>query len=1774
MSTLCAYENYLRDRYVLGNPVHYAAGSSSPKPKSYDREGNEYTWSDEAGDYVRQVGGPGGGRTIRLSEVERTQAEQPQNVSKAVSTVDQSRRAKASEAPKEKIVVENGMTLDQRIESQLREADQKTEQNFSVKTVYPKERKRLHPDELKKFHKNRKSKRFSDRDSRLRALFRLNHPSVSDFTERLKTSLKVEPERFSQEEADNIKKVLFNSRALLQWLEPLLKVHQYPIRAFFATNPDLSAIVPSVDVTDRDIHEWAADVKDGELETRGSKVGSAIKAGKKPLYRDVVADIIGLRGADAVANFFWIFDKWSKTPEAKKLVDVFQNTVNENAPRDPVTKDDNPTPPNEQVDADSGQHGSKKEATPQSRVDYSEFADAYKRYRAEDKKVASLKRKASKIQKAVFAPSSGATPEEIQSARESLAKIRDEISDSEKVKESLSSGLNLFTRKHNVVFIDGGDSFVVNPSQELLQGLKQRKRLQDRFKKARKNAKEAKKVGLKVDVDNFTSIADILEAEIGRVNEPLAQKLPDETDAPYKEHSSSYGADVNIKEAVAKKVFPDVYNASNTEGKQRVQLIQRDLLGRNLGYSPFLDSGGTDLDTLFRALRLGDLHYFDNMDSELFDNTKKFVVTDRFDKKKEFTARSLFEEIQELSGDHDGGFNIFNDATTLNFFNQYRGSKGWPRRFQKMFSRKNKEPELNHDLQFAIAELHSFDDATDDEDLELVYNREYLAPIYALVADLGKNFPHAEASIEEKKNFIRRLQCLYAGASLAQYASKESSLHRESADKLAEAFFKAGSGEVTSKTLNHLLKNAKEQGFPYVGATFDGLKTPAEHPGEDASRKVAKKKWLGASIPGLPHGDLSNTPSGKDFSDKDAAYFIRRDLGEERPQDSATEAYNAPGATEQNEAEDEAPEVSAFIDSYNKYRAETKKIASLERKAAKVKKTVREPSAQTTKEELETRRQELVRIGEKIKEAEAAVVELSKGLNEFSQKNSAVFIDDDTFIIAPSRETVAALRNRKGVADRLKELEKLAKRGKKKANGQSTVPPGLQKQIKNLEDKLNEANDRVLELLKGETVVSARSNGETSRVLSPEPKSIVARETKVSRQKNVETPVAQDAPTATPEPAPQEQPAKPRPERWTPLKSKMNDNDKRVVENTRKRINYGLSELAWRLGNAKEKGDVQRVKQLVATAANHYLEQARRAHRSHGGTEALAAFDEALGGDGLTVGQLRDRVVDKFRKIAQMEANDLFKFAGERLDEFESFAETDREPNANKKIYLNSIRDKNGKWEDLDNKDSEVAVEDGKPTTLFPDEYFVRRMGSERGLADAVRRALKSMTRKGEYRDSFENGAEYAVPKYNIGTSTRMGRFLAHGYKDSLDGMPVSRDDYSEQRYQELLKKFPTDRESRKLSDLFNSNNREVNKLIKENEDEYKQSENKSEVVQRVVDGIRDLLPRRRQNGSVEAPSSENLRSRATGEVLETGRSDRPSNGGDGRNLASVIAEEAKKSDIPKSRVRKELSSSADKGSKKINSSSAGTPEGMSDMERELEEMRKLGYLEVPSTTQGRKRNSVPNTAVKNTNISEPSQISPGNNKTKPTASSDQEPLVSEDQNTSGEQAPVAKNRRGRPRIVRPSSTSQASGNSEKIAREVEKFEVPKEQLQKRIAEALGQTAKPETNANPEVGAKQGHKKRFSPDYINEDVEKAIQVRDADRRKLSLESIEYMMWLAQNVSGKYGATGLKNFMKRIDVTPTGTTSRKLLNELREYLEAVSASRYNAMTINKKTGYQR
>lgn len=733
-----------------------------------------------------------------------------------------------------------------------------------------------------------------------------------------------------------------------------------------------------------------------------------------------------------------------------------------------------------------------------------------------------------------------------------------------------------------------------------------------------------------------------------------------------------------------------------------------------LGYNINPYQTTVDLDTICRSLMRDDVAFFEGDPDHMtfYDSPKDKIVLESWGGgKRRFTPRELYEFIKEKyieQYEEEADYHPIETGVFGLSFDLPLGKKGVsPARYAPAF-RADKKGEFERDVAYAVRDLSDLDAWLADPTEEIP--RDLYRPLYDCAIRISKSAPPYYAEDKDKKEYLARDASLRNALGLAIFIPNSNDrLAKTKANELAKEFIGAALSETPNKGLAALRKKAKRLGFAINSDApdkWDVFQAGVEYTTPQAAQEPEPKDVITRDTEtaapdtaesetatlerdpfdvsgfGLP-GSQDSVLDAKEGDNRDAAYFIRRDLGEERSQDSATEAYNAPGTTEQNEVEGEPPEVSVFIDSYNKYRAETKKIASLERKAAKVKKTVRKPSAQITKEELEARRQELVRIREEIKEAEDTMEELSKGLNEFSQKNSAVFIDDDTFIIAPSRETVAALRNRKRVADRLKELEKLAKRGKKKTNGQSTVPPGLQKQIENLEDKLNEANDRVLELLKRETIVSARSSGETSRVLSPEPKSIVARETKAPRLKNVEAPVAQDTPTATPEPAPQEQPAKPRPERWTPLKSAMNDEDRRVVESTRQRLNFGLADFAWRIANAKERKDWQKAKELTVLAAQRYLELARRAYRSHGGADALAAFDESLSGEGLTVGQVRDRVVDKFRKLALMNANDLYKYAGERLDDLDRYHQANGSL-SRRGLALNNLLDKQRRASNVD----------------------------------------------------------------------------------------------------------------------------------------------------------------------------------------------------------------------------------------------------------------------------------------------------------------------------------------------------------------------------------------------------------------------------------------------------------------------------------------------------------
>lgn len=1025
---------------------------------------------------------------------------------------------------------------------------------------------------------------------------------------------------------------------------------------------------------------------------------------------------------------------------------------------------------------------------------------------------------------------------------------------------------------------------------------------------------------------------------------------------------------------------------------------------------------------------------------------------------------------------------------------------------------------------------------------------------------------------------------------------------------------------------------------------------------------------------------------------------------------------------------------------------------------------------------------------------------LARGYVSFAENNHVLRIGKGSVVVNPKEETQKTFHEVKHLEKQLRKARSDHKKGTGFVGGMV-----LEGRMSRLKEELKKKRDKLTQLLKKETVSKVRKFSNSNANLSSDTVEDSNQFVQKHEDGTVSSPKQQ---SKVVEETVQEQPAKPRPERWTPLKSKMNDDDKRVVENTRKRLNFGLADFAWRIADAKEKKDWQKAKELTVLAAQRYLEQARRAYRSHGGAEALAAFDESLAGEGITVGQVRDRVVDKFRQLALMNVADLHKYAGERLDEWEVFSQGAELPATKDKIALNRLLDKphyapnavpytppeKGKiyevpvdslnldpnrfqfklntnaqgvaddlegaefdpmqagiihvWRDPDDgKDYVVnghhrfnlaknSGYDGKVNVRYIDAdtaddakafgavvniadskgaatdvaEFIRTRGSDdirtpagkkiatknklladgrvlSKLDDTIFRKLKngSIDEKTariiatELPDDKEKQLRLFSDIERLGLDASQAQDRAWAYasiqgekqQDSLfgDDAPMEYDVESRSKLigeirkalggvkkaaqsggsrrnneywesQKLATNFDRDR-AKQLSksagqtlDFFKDHihlTGPMQNIIKEETDEYRKAikagKGAEKVVERAIERIKDVaqggdgsvrrvegigleyedrLPSakseqtgqgveaKRGGEKTESPRtpSKSLRNGTTGEVREAGGTDRHSDGGDGRNLASVIAEEAKKTDIPKSRVREELSSQTDKGPEKTSSFSASSPEGMSDWERELEVLRELNLLEDPDTTQVRKRGSGSNAAVSsstqtvaNGGSSAPSfvhtptiqqridayiaeQRAQGREVKSLTAEDYARIFPDEEQAPAGEQTTVPRKKRGRPRIIRTDDSKQTAGNSKKIEREAQKSEVPKEQVQERIAEALGA---PSDTSRRKSGRRP---KDFDSDSIKDDVEKAIQIRDADRSQLSTESIEYIMRLAQNVSGKHGATGLKNFMRRIDVTPTGTTSRKLLDELRKYLEAVSASRYNAMTINKMAGYQR
>lgn len=1185
MSTLCTYENYLRDRYVLGQSVHYAAGSNPPKPKSYDREGNEYVWSDEAGDYVRQVGGPGGGRTIRLSEVEQSANEEPQSAHK---------------------------------------------------------------------------------------------------------------------------------------------------------------------------------------------------------------------------------------------------------------------------DAASGQGDSKKEKTPQSNVDYSGFADAYKRYRAEDKKIASLKRKAAKIQKAATDPSSKATPEEIKSAKESLAKIRDDISASEEVKTSLSSGLNSFAKKYNVVFVDGGDSFVVNPSSELLQGLRQRKSLQDRIKEARKKAEGAKKAGFNSNASEIASIADKLEGELNRVNDTLSQMFPNETVVSTVDEKPK-------RQATRKKQKPKKDSTLlKPSGEEVSWNVATSYPGTYSSYRQGSPRRHVSFPEIFQAIATNDLDFFDGAPS-VDDDSEKITYRDRLSgETKQVTPLELYEFLQngltehalateyEFTPGYTSGFDEFFNPDLKALPSEYRYAVDYNSANAKAT---REASDAVHILELFQTELESLDLPEDIGDALAVYAHK-----------VAETLPDAYDGSKEKCLFSTRVKSLVGACNLAYLASETENKDVSSkALQLAQSFLAASVSDNPRRRLTYAHRQAEKLGFKVPASidTYLMLSGQAEYVDQshraeasEAPKGIATREPeaiatsakesvdkpevsdltfepVGLGLPGKNDGSLKPGVA----ENKDAAYFIRRDI-EATPKtenkenaEEVAEASKAPSSKSSQRDDDAALElkVNEGLSKGNPLRKKATRLRSKAKNAAL--KGRKEEAAGLRKQadeiEAEARKyiDEAINAGVELKnrraeasqetadnpvkktepasepvanqnEVESVWIEKSLGadedvapyVNEISKKlkqeaayyakrgdvkkTEAVLKALRTFSekwglefnqrFADSRLRIASMggaseentvserdmpidpasrtthpqdpryypideeqiraansitshfappvgtetKKYRQLVDKAIEAGELRKK-EVDARYHADIDKSVKRYAKKLADWVNEkwriigsygssyvvgpGNYSMRKHDKKHRRLDAHNKGyaeveelfeNISRIGVPNAQQPVP-EMKESIEKmevpNSSVPGQQSEPVAAPA---QEKPAKPRPERWTPIKSKMNDDDRRVVENTRKRINFGLGDFAWRLANAKEKKDWQKAKELTVLAAQRYLEQARRAYRSHGGADALAAFDASLSGEGLTVGQVRDRVVDKFRQLASMSVGDLHKYAGERLDEWEAFSQGAGLSSAKDIIALNRLLDK------------------------------------------------------------------------------------------------------------------------------------------------------------------------------------------------------------------------------------------------------------------------------------------------------------------------------------------------------------------------------------------------------------------------------------------------------------------------------------------------------------------
>ena len=1772
MSTLCTYENYLRDRYVLGQSVHYAAGSNSPKPKSYDREGNEYTWSDEAGDYVRQVGGPGGGRTIRLSEVEKAEIEQPQT-----EQVD------AGSA-------QHGTNIVSAV------GEPKNEQ-----ADLPPKRKNIGINSFGRYAP-------TSRD-------------VEDFLRLGKSAL----EGKSAAVAKGIKRYLQGAGVIdsglgLTPLGQMLKEDRLRAAPYALIN---------LVYNDPQIRWFYERYGDGEYHQFEEVYHDLVDAGySKNVSKELVAG----------------YKKFVADP----ALDVF--------------------PVGRLVDKKTFQIESTAPFVSPEHVVYAlhSFSDKF----VNDFPYFNL----SKLNKHPLSPFNVFQADK-ENAKSLLfgasAKYPNLIS------ASFTHGLEKIGLGHED--IDVADVFrELTSDTETEKADETTKELEEpdaQFDDSGLGLPGKSDAALKPDVTENKDAAYFIRRDLEAPPKGTAdgrqlqnnQHIQDDNGRPKENRGGESSKTQDVSQAARHTTEPlPELKGSKSQAEQANKI--RDRVYNWALYTSYFDNGSW-------------MEY----NKDFYDLVRK-----NSDLYADEALRRFFSE------NDSARFWIDNEKGIRSVLYLYL------RRAVPNILKEGWRPtqENREDVDRRRREAKKLLDTKWDD--PNTYRKKALPQFEE--AKKVRRVAEQASGIDSREDALKTAKQL---KSLAYYAATKGDVETVTIcrDVVASLNKKFGQGEY-----DQLQEWEEMLGRTHTRASNNAEKKRVK---EEREKKRTAKKPVKKERGSSDVGSVSASSPRDEAELNDAASLVRRDLGE----------------TSKKEVKDDVREVAQVPETSSSKYPKRDDDAALELKVGEslaqgepLRKKATRLRTKAKEAALKGRKEEAAELRKQADEIEA---EARKYIDEAT--NAGVELKNRRAKALPSSEERPAEETRATVSTKqLSPNEKTEEipywrsymlRFEKEAR---TVPEGMAYSVIgslwNGGMALNARGDfkfatRARDALVGLSKRLAGDNASVARrranalsesierakryrekygqpLLSPtqSPQSAIKNPAENSVQAQ---PVVSEQQTNSVSEPTQEQPAKPRPERWTPLKSKMNDDDRRVIENTRKRLNFGLADFAWRIADAKEKKDWQKAKELTVLAAQRYLEQARRAYRSHGGADALAAFDETLSGEALTVGQVRDRVVDKFRQLALMKVADLYKYAGERLDEWEAFSKNVDLPVSKNSIALNHLLDaqhrapnavpytppEKGKiyevpidslnldpsrfqfklntntqgvtddlegaefdpmqagiihvWRDPDDgKDYVVnghhrfnlaknSGYDGKVNVRYIDAdtaddakafgavaniadskgsatdvaEFIRTRGSDdirtpagkkiatknklladgrvlSKLDDTIFRKLKngSIDEKtariiaAELPDDKEKQLRLFSDIERLGLDASQAQDRAWAYasiqgekqQGSLfgDDAPMEYDVESRSKLigeirkalggakraaqaggssrkneywesQKLATNFDRDR-AKQLSksagqtlDFFKDHIRltgPMQNIIKEETDEYrkaiKSGKGAEKVVERAIERIKDVaqggdgsvrrveglgleyedrLPsaKSEQTGQgVEAKGgrekqktprtpSESLRNGTTGEVFEAGGTDRPSDGGNGRDYASVIAEEAKKSDIPESRVREELSLFTNKGSEKTSPSSASSPENMADWERELEEMREFKFLEDPILARSNKRGSNPNAAQNAKATKAPPVASSGDK----TGTSTQAPgkgvsqtpsfthtptiqqridayvaeqrakgrniesLTAEDyakifpdegQRTNEGQTAVSKNKRGRPRIMRPDADNTKKASKKK----------------------------------------------------------------------------------------------------------------------------------------------